>query len=77
MAEQSERERIGEGLRLMRAFFRIKDSERRRVVLDLAEKMTRELAARGAHLQVVKSASPATEGIAGRPPHRNKPNTPG
>jgi len=41
MVDQSERKRL-DGLRLMRAFFRIKDSERRRDVIDLAERMARD-----------------------------------
>jgi hypothetical protein len=61
MADQSERERLDEGLRLMRAFFRIRDSERRRAVMDLAEGMARDRPAKSVQLHIVNNWSAGTE----------------
>jgi hypothetical protein len=37
MTDRQERERLDEGLRLLRTFFRIKDQERRRDVIAIVE----------------------------------------
>jgi hypothetical protein len=54
MIDRSERERIYEGLRLMRAFFRIEDRERRRDVIDFAERMAGDVPPKNVRLHVVK-----------------------
>jgi hypothetical protein len=74
MADQSERERL-DGLRLMRAFFRIKDSERRRDVIDLAERMAHDFPPKNVQLHVVKNCSPGTEALTARG-SRRKPDIP-
>jgi hypothetical protein len=74
MADQSERGRR-DGVRLMRAFFRIEDSERRRAIIDLAERMARDLPAKSVQLHVVKNWSPGTKALTARS-SRRKPDTP-
>jgi hypothetical protein len=74
MVDQSERARL-DGLRLMRAFFRTKDSERRRDVIDLAERMARDFSPKNVRLHVVKNLCPGTEALTARG-SRRKPDIP-
>ena len=57
MADQSGRERLDEGLRLMRAFFRIKDGERRRGVIDFAERTASHFPPGSERLHVVNGVT--------------------
>ena len=57
MTDQQERERLDEGLRLLRTFFRIKDRDRRRDVIAIVEDVA-AAPAKGTGLSlVVKSGS--------------------
>jgi hypothetical protein len=53
MSDQRERERLNEGLRLLRAFFRIADREQRHVLIDAVERAASAAPARPA-LKVAK-----------------------
>ncbi len=53
MADQVERERLDQGLRLLRTFFRIKDRQRRLAVINLVEQIA-TVPVNGARLSAVE-----------------------
>ena len=55
MTDQGERERLDEGLRLLRSFFRIKDHERRRDVIAIVEDVA-AAAGSSARLSLVRNS---------------------
>lgn len=54
MTDRLSRERLDEGLRLLRIFFRIEDSERRLAVIELAERMVGDPSPKCVQLFAVK-----------------------
>jgi hypothetical protein len=55
MTDQGERERLDEGLRLLRSFFRIKDRDRRRYVIAIVEDVA-AAAGNGVRLSLVRKS---------------------
>jgi hypothetical protein len=55
MTDRQERERLDEGLRLLRTFFRIKDQERRRDVIAIVEDVA-AAPGKGAGLSLVQKS---------------------
>jgi adenine/guanine phosphoribosyltransferase-like PRPP-binding protein len=61
MTDRQERERLDEGLRLLRTFFRIKDRERRRDVIAIVEDVAAAAGTGAARLSLVRRSESGPE----------------